>query len=119
MALLYRVCQGNTTITLLLTLSKVGSCGDCDSWYADYYNNERCYQRYRITLDQPSPVAFDVNFNVAYTVELNNAPYASGYYLDIITVPAGVLTYDFVRECSSSIVGSVGDNPTGFPEQAV
>ena len=117
MATSYRVCDGNTPVDINVTLSTVGSCGNCNTWYANYYNNERCYQIYRLTLSQPSPTSFVVRVSIAFTTELNNVPYTSGYYIDEITVPAGVLTYDFTRECSSSIAGGAVNPLDGIPQQ--
>jgi hypothetical protein len=111
MAYIYRVCSGNTSIDISVSLSTVGSCSDCQTWYANYYDNERCYQTYRLTLDQASPTAFTVTVSINYQTELNGEPEASGYYLYDVYVPAGVLTYDFEVMCSESISGSASDNP--------
>jgi len=103
MSKIYRVCSGATTQVITVTLSTVGGCVFWYNVWADYHDNEYYRQKYRVTLSEQAASAFTYNYLYSWSITKNGAYYNTGQSNASVTVPAGVLTYDWWVTCKSDI----------------
>lgn len=115
MATIYRVCDGNTTLNITVTLTQ-GNCNYYQSVWRDGYENKYYRRQLTVTLSQAAPIAFNYNYLNTYVILRNGSAYDNGTYLESRQIPAGVTTYSWYETCKT-VLGETYDDGTIRLEQ--
>ena len=109
MANIYKVCSGNTTISINCTLVTSAPCTFWYSVWQDYFNNQYYRKVLTLNLSQASHVPFTYRYQIAWTTTKNGAGYSNGSTPASVTIPAGVTTHNWYVTCLTEIGQPSGD----------
>lgn len=103
MANLYRVCSGNTTQVITVTLNTTASCSFWYDVWANYHNNEYYRQSLSINLSEAPAESFTYYYYDYWSRSKNGVADNSGTTLRSVVIPAGITTYSWYAGCKEDI----------------
>jgi hypothetical protein len=109
MANLYKVCSGNTTINITVTLTTSASCDFWYNVYEDGYTNRYYRKLLTVLLSETTPSSFTYRYLNTWVTTKNGVEYSNGTEVMFVTIPAGVSNFSWYVQCKSEVGQESGE----------